>query len=602
MRKGRMTYRVTEQRGVVLILSLLVMIILAVLGLAFLTTAKTEDTIAANYRNHTAAFYAAEAGVESGVAQLKSLLGASPVPTDVELADLSKKLPVLTDPSYTFNTFQVQRVRNVWPYSYQTTLTSGAYAGLAAQTTDYVVTAVVTGPRGSQARLTQKIHNLGIPLFQFMAFYGRGVDFEVAPGPLMTLTGRVHANSNIYMKAEKGLQFDASVTTTGNIYRYVKRDSSDRGTNPQIKDANGVYQALNFDHEYDYNFANKWPESDWKSAALKTFGGRVQDGAMDVQEILPPIADVLYDPNKADVSSHLMIEKGSAGDSQALKDAKLYYKADLIIQDDKAYDQAGTEVKLDSCKTKKGAQAVDKAKFYDAREKMDFTVTEVDIGALNDCKLLPKNGILYVSRTGGGPNKGEGVRLVNGAQLPSQGLTVVSENPVYIRGDYNIKDKKGNPRTVTTPSADLISAAVLGDAITVLSNNWEKNGYDKKGTEVTSKRPAALTTVNAAFATGPNAETVPESGYQAGKDGGQLNNLIRFIEDWYGVDMNYSGSLVALWHSQQATAWWNCCGDTAGNFFRPPKRNWAYDTLFNTNPPPGTPMGIIITRGQWSEG
>src|SRR3990172_7353321 len=73
-----------QERGIVLILTMLVMVVMSILGLAFLTTAKTEDTIAANYRNHTAAFYAAEAGVESGVAQLKSLLGASPVPTAVE--------------------------------------------------------------------------------------------------------------------------------------------------------------------------------------------------------------------------------------------------------------------------------------------------------------------------------------------------------------------------------------------------------------------------------------------------------------------------------------------------------------------------------------
>jgi hypothetical protein len=510
----------------------------------------------------------------------------------VALADLSKKLPVLTDPSYTFNAFQVARVRAVQPYSYQTTLASGAYAGLVAQTTDYVITAAVTGPRGSQARLTQKIHNLGIPLFQFMAFYGRGVDFEVAPGPEMTLTGRVHANSNIYMKAVKGLKFDSSVTTTGDIYRYVKRDSTDRGTNPQIKDANGDYQALNFDHEYDYNFANTWPESDWKSAALNTFGGRLLDSAMGIQEILPPIADVLYDPNNADKSSHLMIEKGTAGDSQALKDAKLYYKADLIIENGAAKkgDMSGCDPKTITIQT-----------FYDAREKKTMTVTQVDVGLLKVCGKAPANGILYVSKDSGVSTLG-GVRLVNGAQLPSQGLTVVSENPVYVQGDYNIKDKNGNLRTVTTPSADLISAAVLGDAITVLSNDWEKKGYDKKGKDVTSKRPADKTTVNAAFATGPNAETVPESGYGGGKDGGQFNNLIRFLEDWNGVDMNYNGSLVALWHSQQATEWWRCCGDTGDNFFRPPNRNWTYDTLFNTSPPPGTPMGIIITRGQWSEG
>ncbi|MCH7897518.1 MAG: hypothetical protein IH782_11630, partial [candidate division NC10 bacterium] len=57
-----------------------------------------------------------------------------------------------------------------------------------------------------------------------------------------------------------------------------------------------------------------------------------------------------------------------------------------------------------------------------------------------------------------------------------------------------------------------------------------------------------------------------------------------------------------LWHSQQATTPWRCCGDDDDNYYRPPIRNWGYDTLFDTNPPPGTPMGIAITRGQWSEG
>ena len=60
---ARRIRHVTGQRGIVLILSLLVMTVLSILGLAFLATARTEDAIAVNYRNHTAAFYAAEAGL-----------------------------------------------------------------------------------------------------------------------------------------------------------------------------------------------------------------------------------------------------------------------------------------------------------------------------------------------------------------------------------------------------------------------------------------------------------------------------------------------------------------------------------------------------------
>jgi len=75
---------------------------------------------------------------------------------------------------------------------YNTTLTTGAYAGLNAQMTPFEITASVTGPRGSRARLSQTINYMQIPLFQFGVFYGRGVNLEISPGPAMTFNGRVH--------------------------------------------------------------------------------------------------------------------------------------------------------------------------------------------------------------------------------------------------------------------------------------------------------------------------------------------------------------------------------------------------------------------------
>jgi type II secretory pathway pseudopilin PulG len=585
--KAQVIQSMKEQRGIVLIVAMLVMAILSVLALAFLSTASREDTIAVNYRNHTQAFYAAEAGLEAGVANLKALLKTSPTPTDVQLTGLLA--PALTDPSYTFDAFQVQRVRTVQPYNYQTTLTSGAYAGLNALTTDYRITATVTGPRGSRGRLTQTVQYLQIPLFQFGAFYGRGVDLEFAPGPEMTFNGRIHSNSNLHLISGKSLRIDSFVTTTGDIHRYRKSEPYDWKEKVEIKDAGGTYRELNFDHEYDYDFGDTWSEAEWKSAALSTFGGKVLDSAMGVQEIIPPIPDVLYDPTKPDVSSHLMIEKGVAGDSPALKDAKIYYQADLIIDGDKAYDQAGNIVDVDKCKGPKGTKAVDKTKFYDGREKMDMEVTQIDVGLLTSCGLMPKNGILYATAREGSPKKPDGIRLVNGAELPSQGLTVVSENPVYVQGDYNTVNK--------------VPAAIMGDAVTVLSNNWGPNDSDTKGKDKVKDRPATPTTVNAAIATGPSAESAKGNG------NGELNNLPRFLEYWKDQAFTYNGSLVALWHSQQVTGQWRCCAEerTDGSpddtqYYQPPKRNWGYDTLFDTQIPPGTPMGIVTLRGQWSEG
>ena len=102
---------------------------------------------------------------------------------------------------------------------------------------------------------------------------------------------------------------------------------------------------------------------------------------------------------------------------------------------------------------------------------------------------MPANGILYAAANEkeSNPNKEDGIRLVNGSKLPSQGLTVVSENPVYVQGDYNTKDKNGNLRTALTPLTDLIPAAVMADAVTVLSNNWGPNDYDDKGEDKRSE-------------------------------------------------------------------------------------------------------------------
>jgi hypothetical protein len=159
---------------------------------------------------------------------------------------------------------------------------------------------------------------------------------------------------------------------------------------------------------------------------------------------------------------------------------------------------------------------------------------------------------------------------------------------VYVLGDYNTKQK--------------VPAAIMGDAITVLSNFWKGeevydgnedpngNDSDNKGNQATSNRKAKHTKVNAAFALGPAVESNMTT------SNGGFENSIRFLEDWSGgPTFTYSGSIVSLWHSTQAT------GVYSGNYFVPPIRNWSYDTLFNTSQPPGTPRGVIMIKGRWSQ-
>ena len=133
----------------------------------------------------------------------------------------------------------------------------------------------------------------------------------------------------------------------------------------------------------------------------------------------------------------------------------------------------------------------------------DVPVVQIDVAALAATGYAPENGLIYAAHedTGTG-TEAKGVVLTNGAELPSA-LTVASEGPVYVHGDYNTVDKKG--------------AAVIGDAINLLSNSWD-------GTKSPGSLPnASETTFNFAMITG-SYESVPN------RYNGGLENLPRFHE------------------------------------------------------------------------
>ena len=68
---------------------------------------------------------------------------------------------------------------------------------------------------------------------------------------------------------------------------------------------------------------------------------------------------------------------------------------------------------------------------------------------------------------------------------------------------------------------------------------------------------------------------------------GGVHNFKRFLEDWGGVRLNYSGSLINLFNSRVNNAPFKCCT----NVYSPPERNWVFDATFLdiNRLPPGTP-------------
>ena len=188
------------------------------------------------------------------------------------------------------------------------------------------------------------------------------------------------------------------------------------------------------------------------------------------------------------------------------------------------------------------------------------------------------------------------VRVVNGGMLPSQtapyGFTVVTPQPMYVYGNYNVSNNLGsslgqNSTTYTWP------AALMADAISVLSTNWNdaNSTFANKLICTTGGPTAGNTTVNAAILAGivPSG-TSYNSSTGSGYSGG-VENFLRFLENW-GASRTiwYNGSIVAMFPSQYAT---NCWVQT-GNYYTAPYRQFAFDTNFTdvTKLPPLTPTVV----------
>ncbi len=384
------------------------------------------------------------------------------------------------------------------------------------------------------ANVTRVIDLTLTPVFQYMIFFDD--DLEILPGPDMIIEGRVHANGDVYIGSGGTLTVDTDYfKTTGEILRRRKDDGSTTGGTVLMKE----YQTTTL-QALDPGADSSSPG--WTQNALTTWGGSVQTGDHEVRKVAAPELHTL--------------QPGGFYDNAA----------GLRIVDGQAYNNFGTPVLLP-------VGTITEKKMFDGREGKSVTVTEVNVALLNASGAFPTNGLIYARRTDASAAQPNGIRLTNGAELAAP-LTLVSENPVYVKGDFNTVNKKG--------------ASVIADAVNLLSNAWN----DSKSAG--SLPVASDTTYNLAMVTG-NVRT-PDGG---GAYSGGFENLPRFHENWSGRTATIRGSFVNLYESSMATAPWRYGGDV----YTAPARDWRFDQdlLDPGLLPPFTPSAVYVRRVLWDD-
>ena len=191
------------------------------------------------------------------------------------------------------------------------------------------------------------------------------------------------------------------------------------------------------------------------------------------------------------------------------------------------------------------------------------------------------------------------------------GLTVVSDNAVFVEGDYN-RGTLGC--TFGVGACPWMPAAFFGDTVNVLSSNWSGQANalawtnaggltscrnDCQSFQPLASRPATATTINAAFLAGVDTTT-------PGNYNGGLENYPRFQEDWNPVagqqTLTYRGSFVSLGTPIHNNGAW-CGTGGACNIYNAPARAWDYDTNFQNaaNLPPMTPRFVTVQQILFTE-
>ncbi|MCX6892837.1 MAG: hypothetical protein NTX51_15155 [Verrucomicrobia bacterium] len=499
--------------------ALLIVLLMTAASLVLLagTVNRTISTSTLNERNnqYTAGIYAAEAATEKVIARMKSdfLLGDLKYITN-NLGLYRTTPPTLDEDSYwgKYSFTDAQGSTNQTYVSCVSTLIytnlQSQYAGLYGWQTKYRIISNVQEPT-SRYRIVnavqQDIELDSIPVFQFAIFYNGLLEFTWA-APL-TVNGRTHANSNIFVGSASALTFNSTVTTALTVAK----------TNWGGHTTSEYTGAITYKGSPGYS-------TNCQALSLPIGTNNTADAVREIIQF-PPGARPNGPPTGEDPDSAMGAER-------------YYNKADmvLVVSNDAVTvtlktspeDTAPSVTKVNYSTTNSSGLATNfpflsiTNSFTDQRESKVVLATEIDMSKLSRWlttnaavnSKFPNSGGVYNS--GVYPNilyaadnrteaagKMTAVRLINGSTIPTNrassgqptGFTVATPNPLYVKGDYNCPTTAHRGTTNTTQT---FPAALVSDALTVLSSTWT----DSKSTASFTTRTAVSTTINAAILTG----------------------------------------------------------------------------------------------------
>jgi hypothetical protein len=568
-------------RGSILVITLLMLVVFTLVGATFLTLANTEGKISTNHRADVQALFVAESGAQMAYESL----AANNFQSWTHQADgtpetLQPLIPIQFPGGLVLDRAGSDGLRDerddgclVWEWApgdsgnglTASDLEESIRLSIRRASADPMDAQFVIDIEGHVGRWSQRLQVLGFsePVFHY-ALFSDGPLSEFTRGEDQQITGKIHANGDMYFRPwnPHTLSIDApSITATGRMIRTTDIFGRDlfSGSHVMIKNDVGDYVEMELgapgtamDSE-NANWANNDPD-DSIDGALELWGGIVRDGSLGAVSVDPPPVQTLEPGGWYDQRAGLRLAGG-----------------------DRQTDGSGNDVSAAI------AAAVREVTFWNPAIGLYETVQELDMAQLAASGYYPPNGLIFSEVP---------LRIVNGAELAGN-LTIVSSQSVYTKGNFNSVNKR--------PAAIISKGRIWN-----LSNAWNDDEYYTKGG--TSRRQAAngTTTVNAALVDGqPAIGTAQCADLDGDGDrddpgaGSAIENADQLLEAWGGSrTLRKMGSIVHLQCADMANDLRNTGiqpGETAWIRFPaydPPERDYSYDPSLqgNAGQPPFTPL------------
>jgi hypothetical protein len=337
--------RPDSERGIALITTLLIMMLMSALLVGFTTVVMSDQRYRLIDRDRVRSFYAAHSGVEKLNLDLRNLFLANVSPTAAQIAALSQNPPAIPDVTFVSAGPAAYGVRSLPPElgcsnPCSTTISSGPFAGLIALKQVYRLDATARTVDGGETHLYRKVETVAIPVFQFGLF--SDVDLSFHAGPNFNFGGRVHSNGNLFLAQGNGttLTLPQKVTAVREIVRQrlangVQIGVSGHTGNVSAATAPGAFRNLLATEGSVVDGPTSAENNAWPTISLSTYNGYLRDGTTGALPLNLP----LLTTNGANVD---LIKRGVAnedGTNPALLAERYFSKASVrILLSDTALD------------------------------------------------------------------------------------------------------------------------------------------------------------------------------------------------------------------------------------------------------------------------